>query len=496
MFNYWQKLGQFSNTEVDNKEEFFNAWFGKLLYKEDIYLQTRGIGRKYYSKQLGRMVHWTRANFYNLRDGIPDVKIYNTNMFFGVAGRRTKLNGKKYNIGVFPGIYVDVDFKDTSKEEAVETIRSAPFAPSIIVESGNGMHLYFLFKFPFYLRSPDDFLEIDAIIRGVTTAYGGDLKAVDCTRILRIPYTLNRKYDPPLESKVIHVDLNLQYDINDFKPYKEFKVRSKKQVRITRKVDPILNVEPLHFDSLDLPFDIPKSRQDRITFYPEIRGRLDRSARDWRNSEQLLKLGVLPETIVGLGANQDYDFCNKAFERQDTDFYFAHMMHQAKKMARYNLDCEFEGLNEFRNRMVVRCEGCKTQSSLVYENYKDYMKDTYFNRRVLEVEEFEMYMIMVDKNGERKNITINEKAMLKSTSDECKHQGLIDYLYWKKKRTNSKKPCGFENYLRFMKEVFLGKRVVSQTRFSLFFKSIFQWTKSHGRVKFVDMAVCDKSILN
>ena len=79
----------------------------------------------------------------------------NTNTFFGVGLRKKilphNLRGRDSDISCVAALYSDIDVKSdahaemelpTSVSEAVEFLRTLPLKPSIIVNSGNGLHAY------------------------------------------------------------------------------------------------------------------------------------------------------------------------------------------------------------------------------------------------------------------------------------------------------------------------------------------------------------------
>jgi len=117
------------------------------------------------------------------------------NVYFGV-GTRDGNGGGKNNIVHIPALWCDIDFKQTPPEIARENLKSFPFKPTIIVKSGNGVHCYWLLSEP---AEKDDIGRIEDINRRNAVALGGDLAATDAARIMRVPGTLNHKYQPPRE---------------------------------------------------------------------------------------------------------------------------------------------------------------------------------------------------------------------------------------------------------------------------------------------------------
>jgi hypothetical protein len=72
--------------------------------------------------------------------------------------------------------------------------------PDFLVSSGNGYHVYWVLKEPVFVRS-GKWTEIEAVNRALVKRFGGDIGAVDVSRILRVPGFLNYKYSPPRKVK-------------------------------------------------------------------------------------------------------------------------------------------------------------------------------------------------------------------------------------------------------------------------------------------------------
>ena len=92
-----------------------------------------------------------------------------TNTFFGVGLRRkvlqNNLRGSENDILTITTLYADVDIRSNahaetalpcSIDEATKFLNSLPLKPSIIVNSGNGLHAYWLLDTPFRIQSAKD----------------------------------------------------------------------------------------------------------------------------------------------------------------------------------------------------------------------------------------------------------------------------------------------------------------------------------------------------
>ena len=105
------------------------------------------------------------------------------------------MSGEPKNCQHLGAVFVDIDFKDTNEAAARKRLAECPCPPSIIVESGGGLHVSWLLKEPFELG--EDAAEAKLLLRRLATHFDGDMNAAECARILRVPGTLNHKYSPP-----------------------------------------------------------------------------------------------------------------------------------------------------------------------------------------------------------------------------------------------------------------------------------------------------------
>ncbi len=140
-------------------------------------------------------------------------KTYNT--YFGVNPRVKNLGehlrGSNKDIAAVIGTYTDFDIKGDAhkeknlpetKEELMAFLMSLPKVPTAIVESGNGIHTYWLFDEIYYIRNESDRVYAERILKGWESfvkeeafrEYGWKFDSVsDLPRMLRAVGTLNHK---------------------------------------------------------------------------------------------------------------------------------------------------------------------------------------------------------------------------------------------------------------------------------------------------------------
>src|SRR5262249_52472150 len=124
----------------------------------------------------------------------------NENIFFGVASRLKSGNGTLENCADLHALWIDLDFK-TPGDLSGRRRRKAFPPPSIVVSSGGGRHAYWLLKEPIDLRR--DAAHAKNLLQRLAAALGGDPRAAEPARILRVPGSLNHKYQPARPVQVL-----------------------------------------------------------------------------------------------------------------------------------------------------------------------------------------------------------------------------------------------------------------------------------------------------
>jgi len=167
-------------------------------------------------------------------------KAVDQDVYFGlslVSGDPTG-RGKFANMAAIACLWADIDLADPVHKKkllppdlpaAQKLLNHVGLAPSIVVNSGHGLHAYWLLKEPWTFADDADRHKAatlarrwTATIRAVAKAQGfDDIDSVgDLTRIFRLPGTFNHK-DPdpaamPLPVKIVHANPGLRYDVDDF----------------------------------------------------------------------------------------------------------------------------------------------------------------------------------------------------------------------------------------------------------------------------------------
>jgi len=137
--------------------------------------------------------------------------------YFGINPRDSR-NGTTDAVTHASCVWADLDWKsfEGGQEEAIKRIKNFPLGPTVVVESGNGFHVYWLFKEPEELEDIDSFRRT---VKGVQKILGSD-KVDDLPRVLRVPGTLNYKdLKHVLPCKIIFAEYSRRYVISDFEPF-------------------------------------------------------------------------------------------------------------------------------------------------------------------------------------------------------------------------------------------------------------------------------------
>lgn len=159
-----------------------------------------------------------------------------TNVFFGVGLRNEVLpNGQRGSEKDILGVtvlYADIDIKGdahaqtslpSSVDEAIDFLHGLKIKPSIIVNSGNGIHSYWLLDKPFIIETEENRKHISSIFKGFGRYVNSEAKkrgwkidsVYDLARILRVPGTINHKLGTGAKCEVIEHSDN-RHNISDF----------------------------------------------------------------------------------------------------------------------------------------------------------------------------------------------------------------------------------------------------------------------------------------
>jgi hypothetical protein len=141
---------------------------------------------------------------------------YADNLYWGVGTRRDATSGALGNCLHLGAVFVDLDDKQHPTSDLLERRRTFPFGPSTKIVSGGGEHWYWFLREPLSLGLADEVTLAYDVLRRLAGYLGGDLVVAEPARILRVPSTVNHKYDPPRTVTVTAFAPDRRYNVSEF----------------------------------------------------------------------------------------------------------------------------------------------------------------------------------------------------------------------------------------------------------------------------------------
>lgn len=123
------------------------------------------------------------------------------------------------NIRQYRSLYIDLDLKKYYKAETVYMVYQMAYEdkipmPTMIVDSGRGVHLYWRIKNAPYVAMRT-WQELEDYLYHKLKFLGADILATDGSRLLRLPGTINSKNNA--ECKIITINNELEYSMYDLR---------------------------------------------------------------------------------------------------------------------------------------------------------------------------------------------------------------------------------------------------------------------------------------
>ena len=142
------------------------------------------------------------------------------NWYFGVnpvtVRRGIHQRATRADVAAVNCLFGDFDAKAFSGlYETINHLNAITPAPTAIVATGGGYHAYWCFDRPFVVGQEADRDWIDALIKRWVAWTGADPAAADLARVLRVPGSVNRKYEPAREVRLVRVDWRRVYSLLD-----------------------------------------------------------------------------------------------------------------------------------------------------------------------------------------------------------------------------------------------------------------------------------------
>lgn len=161
-----------------------------------------------------------------------------SDVYFGVALATHNFGTRNaaQDAGAIGGLWADIDLvaphrPGKSLPGTIDEVRALlarmPVPPSRLVDSGYGVHAYWLFKEPWIFESENERRKAEGLSKGwhghlcrLAESMGWALENLgDLARLLRPPGTYNRKNTPPVEVRVLEDFPDRRYNPQDFDQY-------------------------------------------------------------------------------------------------------------------------------------------------------------------------------------------------------------------------------------------------------------------------------------
>jgi P4 family phage/plasmid primase-like protien len=121
-------------------------------------------------------------------------------VYFGVATRgdwkkaNGDLSGAKDNVAECPALWVDIDCVKAGipGDAALHALAFLPFPPSIVVNSGGGLHAYWVLEEALDV-SDGHYVNVEIALRQLAHILAGDMACAEIARIMRLPGSHNSK---------------------------------------------------------------------------------------------------------------------------------------------------------------------------------------------------------------------------------------------------------------------------------------------------------------
>lgn len=185
----------------------------------------RGGTWRYWWTAPGRRSTWFKV------DELQPLPKGNVNIYFGVhpsaeipktdgEGSPKKPESVRSRIATIEAVnclFGEFDAKDFEggKPAALTHILRLPRKPTAIVDSGGGWHVYWILRIPILISDGATRERLCRLQARWVEFVGSDPGAKDLARVLRVPGTLNYKYDPPRPVEFHRLDWECLYDLDE-----------------------------------------------------------------------------------------------------------------------------------------------------------------------------------------------------------------------------------------------------------------------------------------
>jgi putative DNA primase/helicase len=249
-------------------------------------------------------------------------------IFFGIQPRIQK-KGTDNSVEKLVSFWIDLDAKDHSgsKKKARQELNNFELEPSLLVDSGNGFHAYWILQNPWIINSESDRKEITRISKAIHKITGGD-STFNVSRILRLPGTPNIKNpygDGITEDSSLWKECKIVS--NSYQQYSIKEIKNAIPDSVETEVKPFeVDFDSPNFDNRinsisDLRKYVDSNVIERAKNMP-AKLENDRSANDYWVAIQLYEAGLNDKEVFNsfvLFKNNNYDAGHK-FKRRGREY--------------------------------------------------------------------------------------------------------------------------------------------------------------------------------
>ena len=183
--------------------------------------------------------HWVAANSPTEAARIAVESGWERDTYFGIGLHEKALGkarrGTAAEVIALPGFWADLDVKGQAHEannlpptgkDAMRITEAIPLRPTLIVHSGHGLQVWWLFKELWIFEDRSERKEaqelsrrFQATLKRKAKVYGWRMDGThDISRVFRMPQTLNHKLEP-VEVRVLRYDEDARHNPADFERY-------------------------------------------------------------------------------------------------------------------------------------------------------------------------------------------------------------------------------------------------------------------------------------
>jgi hypothetical protein len=148
------------------------------------------------------------------RENKPGRSVYDSVNLFRDGADRRNLN----TVAALTCLHADIDLKDVAegREDVIKRIRAMPLPPSKVIDSGHGLHVYYIFREPIPVEDAEAATARE--LRTQLTEYlGADRQVNQDAALMRRPGTTNSKIpDEPVPCAILWEDRARLYDTTEF----------------------------------------------------------------------------------------------------------------------------------------------------------------------------------------------------------------------------------------------------------------------------------------